>query len=92
MGLTPPVGLVDPACRRPLPPPVIRASSIAFLPLLPVLVRPRPRKMQSAACCRCPRSPYHCFRMLPRTLHERPLQVPTKKNIGYLPKKEKKEV
>ena len=43
MGLTPPVGLVDPACRRPLPPPVIRASSIAFLPLLPVLVRPRPR-------------------------------------------------
>ena len=41
MGLIPPVGPVDPACRRPLPPPVVRASSMRILPLLPDRARRR---------------------------------------------------
>ena len=34
MGLIPPGGPIDPACRRPLPPTVLRASSIRILRLL----------------------------------------------------------
>ena len=36
MGLTPPAGAVDQACRRALPPPVVLASRFRFL----LLVRP----------------------------------------------------
>ena len=36
MGLTPPAGAVDQACRRALPPPVVRVRMFQFL----LLVRP----------------------------------------------------
>eukprot|EP00966_Prymnesium_polylepis_P154623 3570570-Prymnesium_polylepis.1 len=47
MGLTPPLVPVDPACRRPLPPPLVRASMLRLLPLLPVCARRRLQKMHS---------------------------------------------
>ena len=35
MGLTPPAGVVDAACRNPLSPRVVRVSMVRFLLLVP---------------------------------------------------------
>ena len=47
MGLIPSLVPVDPACRRPLPPPVVSASMLRLLPLLPVCACRRLPNMHS---------------------------------------------
>ena len=42
MGLTPPAGAVDQACRRALPPPVVRVRMFRLL----LLVRPDARRLE----------------------------------------------
>ena len=50
MGLTPPVGVVDPACRTPLSPPVCRSLHVCILGAVALSRRQRVVKAHVAHC------------------------------------------